>query len=268
MATKKNVDILEENNKTLSAELLGQMEQEAGSGYEGMSNEDVGIPFLTILQSLSPQVKAKSPKRIEGAEEGDIFNTVNEETRTSIVVIPCAYQKAYVEWIPRDQGGGFVRQHTDPAILDTAVPDGEGSSHLMLSNGNSIVPTAYHYVLVVSENGALSPAIMAMSSTGLKKSRLWNGKMREFRVRGSKGFFNPPMYAQQYMVTTEQESNAMGEWYNWRIGRAELVADMDWFRQAKEFHELIIKGKVQMGAPPSENNVGKGFETPEKEIPF
>ncbi|MGH2567286.1 MAG: hypothetical protein ACRDGA_03030, partial [Bacteroidota bacterium] len=54
----------------------------ADTGFENVRTDDIAIPFLRILQSLSPQVK-KGADRIEGAEEGDILNTVTKAVHKS-----------------------------------------------------------------------------------------------------------------------------------------------------------------------------------------
>ena len=37
------------------------------------------IPFIGIIQALSPQLQKDDPLYIKGAEQGDIFNTVTQE---------------------------------------------------------------------------------------------------------------------------------------------------------------------------------------------
>ena len=84
----------------------------AGRGLENITNDDITIPRLAIVQAGSPQRKKKDEKYIEGAEEGNIFNTVtNQLYSDSITVIPCGYRKSYVEWVPREKGGGLVAVH-------------------------------------------------------------------------------------------------------------------------------------------------------------
>ena len=84
----------------------------AGKGLQNISNDDVTIPRLAIIQSGSPQRKKKDEKYIEGSDEGMIFNTVtNELYKDSLEVIPCGYRKTYVEWVPREKGGGLVAVH-------------------------------------------------------------------------------------------------------------------------------------------------------------
>ena len=84
-----------------------------GKGLENISNDDITIPRLAVVQAGSPQRKKKDEKYIEGAEEGHIFNTVSNKLYDveGITVIPCGYRKSYVEWVPRESGGGLVAIH-------------------------------------------------------------------------------------------------------------------------------------------------------------
>ena len=84
-----------------------------GKGLENVSNDDITIPRLAVVQAGSPQRKKKDEKYIEGAEEGHIFNTVTNQLYDveGITVIPCGYKKSYVEWVPRESGGGLVAIH-------------------------------------------------------------------------------------------------------------------------------------------------------------
>ena len=102
-----------------------------GTGLEDASAEDYAIPFLRILQGGSPQVKKSEGKYIQGSEEGDIFNTVSSEIVKSdkgIIVVPCYYQKKYIEWISRDtKGGGFVAAHDSREILNQTTRNEKGA---------------------------------------------------------------------------------------------------------------------------------------------
>ena len=122
IAKKSNTDIA-----NLSEDLILAS---AGKGLQNISNDDVTIPRLAIIQSGSPQRKKKDEKYIDGADEGMIFNTVtNELYKDSLEVIPCGYRKTYVEWVPRDKGGGLVAVHdykpekaiTDPKTRKTMI---------------------------------------------------------------------------------------------------------------------------------------------------
>ena len=109
---------------------FGNMETIAGFGLEDTTADDYAIPFLRILQPLSPQVVDKT---VEGAEAGDIIETATDELYTEVDLIPCVYQRRFVQWKPRERGGGFVAIHeADSAVVQSAVRQGNKD---MLKNG-------------------------------------------------------------------------------------------------------------------------------------
>ena len=78
---------------TAVANIMDDLYEAAGQGMETIGAEDMQIPFLRILQPLSPQLIKNDPKFIKGASAGDIFNTVTGqfwEAEEGINVLPCA----------------------------------------------------------------------------------------------------------------------------------------------------------------------------------
>ena len=61
---------------TAVANIMDDLYEAAGQGMETIGADDMQIPFLRILQPLSPQLIKTDPKFIKGASAGDIFNTV------------------------------------------------------------------------------------------------------------------------------------------------------------------------------------------------
>jgi hypothetical protein len=232
---------------------MAMWQQDAGIGRESMSVQDMALPYYTLLQSLSPQVKKSSPTRIDGAEEGDIYNTVSQELfagEEGLVVIPCAFQKAWVEWAPRDSGGGFVASHQDDTILQSCTRNEVGFD-IRQDNGNLIVATFYYYVMRLKEDGGFEFGIVSMARTALKKARKWNSLLSSLQVPGPQGPFNPPMFAQKFQLNAVPESNPKGDYYNWNVQFKGLVADAGTYATAKKFAESVRSGAVKVSAPPS-----------------
>ena len=65
--------------ETAVANIMEQFEAHAGAGMDSIGTEDMQIPFLRILQPLSPQLLKTDPKFIKGASAGDLFNTVTSQ---------------------------------------------------------------------------------------------------------------------------------------------------------------------------------------------
>jgi len=73
------------------------------TGFESMTSKDMEIPFMTILESGSPQCKKSNDQYIAGAEEGMIMNTFTQKVfdgDLGIEIIPCFFEKVMLEWKP------------------------------------------------------------------------------------------------------------------------------------------------------------------------
>ena len=123
-------------------------EKDANQGLGNLGMDDLAIPFLRILSDTSPQIKKRDPLYIEGAESGMIYNTLTKEVYDGEVggkVIPCAYQRQYIEWADRGEGSG-APVNIYPAesdILSKTTRDDQKKDRL--PSGNYIEDTANHY---------------------------------------------------------------------------------------------------------------------------
>jgi len=224
-------------------------EKDANQGLGNLGMDDLAIPFLRILSDTSPQIKKRDPQYIEGAESGMIYNTLTKEIydgEAGAKVIPCAYQRQYIEWTDRGEGSG-APVNIYPAesdILSKTTRDDQRKDRL--PNGNYIEDTANHYCLVLGEEGTSSQVLVAMKSTQRKKSKRWNSLMLGLKMKGAKGLFTPPSYSHIYVLKTMAESNNLGEWFGWDITRMGPVEDADVYHQAKAFAESVAKGEIKV----------------------
>ena len=219
----------------------------AGTGFEQADSSDYAVPYLHILQKLSPQVDEVKPSYIKEARPGMILETVSKQVidgKEGLLVIPCAFKKSFVEWKPRDSGGGFVKDHGwNEALVAECKRDDK--NRLILPNGNMYTETKYHYVLMLRD-GMIIPAVISMISSQLKRSRNWMSMMQTRKMRNSAGKeFIPPMFAYTYMLTTVLESKDQNSWYSWNITPGD-GAKREEIRQAIDFHKAIMAGSVKL----------------------
>jgi hypothetical protein len=232
---------------TQLAAFADDMMADAGLGFENVSANDVAIPYLKVLQALSPELRGVT--KIAGAEEGLIINTVTGVLMKEARIIPCAFKKSYVEWTPREAGGGLVKEHTDEKILEKTKKNERNQD--VLPNGNLIVTTAYHYVLVLADGG-FERALIAMSSTQLKKSRRWLGQMMALQVKVGDKSFTPPPFSHSYHVGTGMETKDANSWYGWLINDPTMVQDRNIYEAAKKFGADVTAGLVKVAEPPAD----------------
>lgn len=227
--------------------------QYGATGFEKTSAEDLGIPFLAIVQKGSPEVdrthKDYATKKIEGAEAGCVINTVTRNIVHSpdsdpVIFIPGAYEKLFVQWKARDTGGGFVRQHTNPAVLNECVRNEKNQD--VLPNGDLVVTTGYFFGMVKVGDDEWERAIISMTSTQLKKARMWLNMMMAIKSNG-----RPlPMFSHKYALTTVAEQNASGSWFGWHIEGAGMCTSQQLISEAAEIAKKISTGaRPQLGPP-------------------
>ena len=237
-----------------------------GTGLEDTSSEDFAIPFIRILQSGSPQVKKSEGKYIKGAEEGDILNTVTSDIisgEEGVIVVPVYYQKRYIEWKPREAGGGLVNPDHERTILSQCTRN--ESNRLVLSNGNYIDETAQFYVMVTNkEETEWQQAVITMSSTQLGKARKWLSQMKQRRVKNSAGHLvEAPLFMFRYLAKTMPEQNDRGAWYGWSIGLDGPVKEQNFMLEASRFLKSIRAGDVKVKQDEvNEESTPKGDDIP------
>ena len=216
--------------------LKAKMAAVAGAGFEEATRDAFAVPFIRILQDLSPQVKKKMVGYIEGAKPGQFFNTVSQEVSDTLRVVPCHYSQSFIEWTPRDEkeGQGLVAVHLpgDPIITRVARVKGKP----LLPNGNLLMDTRSHFVLIIKDDGTTEGALIALSSTGIKVSRRWMSQMKSTTIDRADGSRIPaPMCAYSYALTSEEEANEQGSWHQWVVSDRELVTEEHIFDAALAF---------------------------------
>ena len=227
----------------ISADLIVKA---AGRGLENINNDDITIPRLAIVQSNSPQRKKKDEKYIEGADEGHIFNTVSNQLydEEGITVIPCGYRKSYVEWIPRESGGGLVAVHDMKPEGTTVDP----KTRKAFLGENQIVDTAEHFVLVKKDD-TWEPAVLTMTSSNLGVSRKWNTllKMKKINIKGQ--MVEPPSFLYMFKLSTINAENDLGSWFKYKLEEVGQISSKEVFSQAEALSDSINQGKVKASEP-------------------
>ena len=228
-------------------------EADAKLGLEDMDQDDLALPFLKLLQNSSDETKKKHSSYVEGAEPGMFYNTVTKKLydgAKGIEVIPCFYKLTFPEWAPFERREGRpVSPDRGADVLSQTKKDASGKD--VLTNGNIIIKTANHFIIILTESG-IDKALVAMKSTQLKVSRGWNSMMKSISEKGKNGTFNPPSFSHIYQLrSTEVTGNFT--WYGYNVKLLRKVDNVDLYQQAKSFH-TSIKGGQGIAAEKDDTN--------------
>lgn len=231
-------------------------ERDAGAGMEGADKDSYAIPFLVILQPLSPQITEGT---VVGAKPGALLNTVTNDLYERAFIIPCAFQRRWVRWGARDAGGGFKGEFTAAQVAEMRSKGEvkEVDNHLFfpLSDGSinekksdRLSDTRSHFVLVLREadDDVAVPMVFALTSTGIKHSKNFMSRIDGIKFKRQDGTpYTPPSFSHIYAVGTAKQTNEKGTWWTPEIVTHGAVASAEMYELAKAFHDSVTAGKVQ-----------------------
>ena len=234
--------------------------EDAGAGMEGATAESFAIPFLSVLQKGSPQVDEASGVAIEGAKAGMLFENVTGKVfdgKVGVTIIPYAYRRVFLRWAPKgSDGAGFKGELAPEKVAEMRargeISELDGKLYVPLPDGtvsdkkcDRISDTRNHYVLLVDDaTGAWKEALMSLTSTQIKKSKMLMSALASVKVQGASGMFTPPTFANMVRVTTVPESNDKGTWFGLKFELAGQVTRPELYAAAKAFHASVAKGTV------------------------
>lgn len=229
--------------------------EDAGAGHEGTKPTDLSIPFINLLQAKSVMVENCDDGSVRA---GMMYNTVTGETYQDIVFLPVYSEEAYVEWVPRIKGGGFVGVHQpDSEVVLKAIAENGGSKipkkgadgkGIPLKHyDNELVETFYMYGLILNNTGTESEGfcVIAFTSTKIKIFKNWKTAM--FMLKGK-----PPLFANRARILTQKQSNNNQTSFNFEIKPFKdtwlnsLIPPGDsLLAEAKSFGEMIKSGMAK-----------------------
>jgi hypothetical protein len=257
-----NKTVAKKSNGTQAVAVMSQFEN-VQTGFEDMNADDLQLPRLKLLQAMSPELENDDALRA-----GHIYNSVTSDWwpgDQGVRVVPCVYHKTYVEWAPVGSGAkGPVNVHQSKDVMASTVRGDDNKYYTNDNSGNYIEETANYFVLIMGDKGETSQAVISMKSSQLTPSRNWNSKMKNLKIKNSKGvYFTPPMWSHSYLLKTEKTKNGDKTWYKWKIEVDSILTSEDHVREASSFSSEMNKSKDKLVPDQEETK-----ETTDSETPF
>jgi len=221
---KKNENI----GAMVTSDRPAYLDPESRRGSEDVTQDDITLPRIEVLQALSPQIKKSDPKYIEGAEQGVIFNTISGELYGGeIVFIPIVFRKEWIIWQSRKSGGGFVGTY---ATEEEAEAERD---KLESPEDHEVNLHAVNFVYVVRDDGALEEAVLSWSRSKLKVSRKLNALVQ----------MNPgDRFSKAYRLRAIEEKGKKGEYYSYEVKPLGYVSE-GIYRRAETLFNAIKAGE-------------------------
>ncbi len=218
---------------------VGFLDQHAGEGFENITQDDLKMPFLRILQKGSPQVDKNDANYIQGAEPGMFCNNITQKLYgTTINLIPIKYERLWMEWKP--DRGGLVGRHI-PNSIKVDASDFSNWTY----NGNIIQETLFFYVLIEGhfEDGLI---LFTLWSTGIKHGKNWNTQIIHTRLPNGK---QAPNFSSVWKLTSISCKNDKGTYYQigdniTSIERTRFINEKEFIDYIKPAKEALVKSVV------------------------
>jgi hypothetical protein len=242
-----------------------------GVGVQGQDRDELKIPFLVLLQDLSPQVTGTKGKKVEGARAGLLYNTITDELFEALEFIPAHSEHVFVEW--RANRGGLVGRHEkDSEFVRAVMAKNERKFGKLLvdpdkqKESNELIETFYVYGVIGS---TLEYVVLSLTSTKIDPWKTWNTKAHMCMVENSAGRrVNPPRFAHRVKVSVgaREEKNG-GSYFPIKIDPAEgnmkasLMSPEDpRYQAAKGLREMVMTGRAVATeeAPVAESDDSRG----------
>lgn len=272
MATKK-ADAPSETTAVATAASTAVAAYDYGdgeTGFEEMSTGDYAIPFLGILQAISPELTQPGN---EALRQGMIVNSVTGEIYNpadGVAFVPCYLEHCFMEWKPRSAGGGLVGRHELDADVVKHAKEKAGTDFGLLKSpeGNDLIETRYMYGIAIESDGTPNPAVISFSSTKMKVIKAWNTKASTIQiVLPNGGRKQAPLFAHRYRLRAISEKNNKGTFWNWDVKfdgenaiGCRLAPDDAILLQAVSLRDMLKSGKAHADTSSLTPNGGREEE--------
>lgn len=232
-----------------------------GTGFEDFTQDDVAVPFVSILQKNSPQVEEENPKYVKGAKASMLYNNVTGKLydgKAGIIVIPVHRVRHFIEWIPKDDGGGLVNvfDPSAPEVQAVLKKAGKKFGKLKIGDNNDLVETVSVFTLIVNPDNTTERVIISFASSQLAGFKKWMTTAQSIQIPANDGTDRmkiPPMFSHLYKLTTFFFQKKENTWYKWLASFAygeptpnaeasRLAEGSALYEAAREFRAMVMAG--------------------------
>lgn len=206
----------------------------AGEGLENITARDLSVPFVKILQGLSPEIVEKT---VPGAEPGMFYNTITKTLYgTKIQIIPLRYELLWIEYRPNR--GSYVAAHKPGSIAIEKATNDKGSIIWLTADRNEIIETLVFCCLSLNH---LDEGIffLSLSKTHLKYGKKLNTYIAMTKLDNGE---QAPYFSSVWELSTVLNKNDSGVWYTLGTKAAANITRIR-FITLDEFNNHVLPAK-------------------------
>jgi len=220
--------------------------KKGNAGSEDVGTRDLILPRVDVLQALSPQIKKSDSGYIEGAEQGQIFNTVTSEIYgSSVTFIPVLFRKEWVVWKLRKAGGGFC------GAFQTEAEAENFRCSVQSPDDHEVVESHQHFVILMTDNGP-QEAVFSLTKSKLKVSRALNTLIQIAGV---------DRFAKAYRLDAIETESTKGEFWSYKAHPVGFV-DKELYERGQALYGMIKAGQADVDRSHDVPEEGTNSNTP------
>ena len=234
----------------------------AETGFENQTRDDLSTPYLTLLQQNSPQCREEVDGGVAGARPGMFLNTATQELydgrEDGVVVVPAYTQHCYIEYRPREEGGGFVGVHEVGSEVVREAKTRAASFNRLTTGGNDLTEAFYLFTILTQYELPVGGIVIPFTSTKIKAYKKWNTRASTLLLPRADGRrATPPIFAHTVRVRSRMEENQHGKFFtidlspavDGDINASLLPPDHACFVAAHALMKSVSAGEVKAAAP-------------------
>ena len=211
-------------------EQMPEWMQKGNQGSETVTSKDMVLPRVDVLQALSPQIKKSDPNYIDGAEQGQIFNTVTGEIYGGeVTFIPVIFRKEWTLWRLRSAGGGFVGAFPTEADANAALSQTQNPPDF------EVVESHQHFCMLLTDHGP-EEAVFSMTKSKLKVSRALNTLAQIAGV---------DRFGKAYRMVAVEASGDKGDYWTFKVHPAGFVSK-ELYERGQNLCDMIKAGAADV----------------------
>jgi hypothetical protein len=232
---------------------------DAGAGFEHQGQEDTGVPWMALLQPMSPECSAEGAT----AKPGMWVNRgTGEVFADGASFIPCLTHHVYREWSSKDPSGSApVADHEidSPMILKVRKDQPFGDYTNPDNPDHPLVEVFDVFGISLTAEGAGIPSVVSFSSTHIRSYKDWMLRARSIIIPLPSGqkLTNLPLFSHCYTFRSKRVEKKPHVWWVPAISFADpagaeksrLAPNDDLYLQAKALREAINSGAAKAAAP-------------------
>lgn len=190
------------------------------------NKNDMIIPFLKVIQSLSDELIQGKDKYNPNLKAGDLYDSVTKTVFRNSYAVICGMKKYYAEWTPQVRGHLVGKHLEDSDIVRNSQHVGNGN--LRTASGNDLLESYGAVLIMKNENGLILPVRFTFSKSSFMVGKELNTILAIYQSGG----------IPKFSASTILVSNTKGSWFKPQFTFVGYETDGQVLELAKYLHSL------------------------------